>query len=163
MISRRALLASALFVPIAACNSSGNINTQLVSTVLQDAQAIASGFRSALTQLTSLPNSTIPADVLNTAQSALAGIQGVVASLVGATDVASAQPFVQQLWTFVNTFVAAMAPFMPPPINTYLVAATVLLPVIESAVNLALPPVTAPQLPAPTTTSPDAARAKLTS
>lgn len=118
------------------------LNTPTVAQVSADVSLVAGGLQNALTALSAVPNLNIPTDTLNIAQASLSGLKTAAASIAGASSPAAAQPMVQQVETYVNTFVGAVSavPGIPDNVRAYLQAANVLLPVIEVAVNMAVPP-----------------------
>jgi hypothetical protein len=154
------ILALFAAVSIAACstNSDGTktINAPTVATVSADVSLVAGGLQNALKAAAAVPNLNIPTDTLNIAQASLAGLQGAAQSIAGASSTAAAQPMVQQVETYVNAFVGAVSavPGLPDSVRAYLQAANVLLPVIEIAVNMAVPQ-------PPATATADQARAAL--
>lgn len=145
-LNRRMLLrTSALALPaigLAGCASLGITLTP--AQVAQDAASIAGGLAQVVASLgtaaglSSTDISTI-AQWASTAQTAASG----VASTLTASQ---ALPFVSQIAVAVNTVVAILAKVtvLPAPIPTILAAAEVLLPVLESAVGIAVPAGAAP-------------------
>lgn len=156
MLARRSLFAVVPFAALTACN--GMPPSQNIAVVAQDVQIIATGLSKTLTQLSALNLPGLTPAVLDIAQTALAGLQTVAKALAGVSTATDAQPLVVRVEGYVNAFVGAvsMLPVLPPEIRTALIAAQLLLPIIETAVNLAVPPKTA----APTMTL-DQARAAL--
>jgi len=133
MLARRTVLAAPLV--LAACG--GGAPSQTLTTVVQDVQTIAMGLSKTLTQLSMLNLPGLTPAILDICQTALAGIQTVGQALLGVSSTTDAQPLVQRVEGYVNAFVGALAFLpLPGPIQLALVAATILLPIIESAVNL---------------------------
>ncbi len=153
MLARRAILAAPL--ALAACN--GMPPSQSIQTVAQDVQIIATGLGKTLTQLSALNLPGLTPAILDMAQTALAGLQTVSQAFAGVSTATDAQPLVIKVESYVNAFVGALSILpLPPEIKTGLLAAQILLPVIEMAVNLAVPPKTVA-----TTMTADQARAAL--
>jgi hypothetical protein len=72
---------------------------------------------------------------------AVADIQTVAAAVAAAATPAAALPSVQQLEVDFNAIVNSLAGLpLPPPISSALTAASVLLPIIELAVGMIVPP-----------------------
>lgn len=128
---RRSFIISSSALGLAACQTVD----KNVAIVAADAKIITNGLAGILPQLGAL-GIGIPAEVAT----ALASLQSVADSLGAATTVASAQPLVQKIETYVNTIVGALAaiPLIPPPISLVLQAASILLPVLETAVGLVI-------------------------
>lgn len=164
---RRRLLAltPAAAIALAGCagGAPGAPSAQNVAVAIQDVGLIATGLGNALPQLAALNVPGLTPQVLATCKTALLGIQACAQAIKGATTPEAAQPTVAQVETYLNAIVGALAGLpLPPPINTALLAATILLPLIEAAVNMAVPPSTT--LPAPAATpamTPDQARGVL--
>lgn len=150
---RRAILAAPLAV--AACSGAPMPPTQTIAVVAQDVQIIADGLSRAMTQIAALGVKGLTPALLDICQSALSGISSVAKAIGATTSVADAQPLVVRVEGYVNSFVGALSLLpLPAEIKTALVAATVLLPVIEAAVNIAVPA-------ASTAMTPDQARTAL--
>ena len=133
-MNRRTVLLAPL--ALAACNNPAQIDTVL-ATVVADAQTIAGGLQGMLPQLGALNLPGLTPAVMAIVGSAVADLQGVATSLQSVSAVASAQPLVQKIESYVNVIVSTLAALpLPPPISTILVAASVLLPVLESTVGL---------------------------
>ena len=152
VVSRRKLLltgASLMPLVLVACN--GNAN-QVAAVVAADATIIANGLSGALTQISTLNISGLTTDKLQTIQLAVTSLKNVATALSGATSIAAAQPLVQQIATDLNAVVGALAQLpLPPQIALPLQAAAILLPVIETAVQLAITQINVPQAPTATT------------
>ena len=133
---RRNLLLGTTALSVTAC--AGKTVDQVVVTVAADASTIANGLTGVLAQLGPLASTYgISGATMALIGTAVAGLQSVATQVSGATTAASAQPMVQKIETYVNTIVSALAGLpLPPPISTALMAAAILLPVIESAVGL---------------------------
>lgn len=158
MLTRRELLSRTLLVSPAALALYGCANAnQIAATVAIDASTIATGLQGALANISTLNISGLTADKLQTVGLALAGLKSVATALALATTNAQAQPLVQQMETDLNAIVGALAALpLPPQISVALQAAAILLPVIEAAIGMVLPPPTAPATSAAMT--PDQAR-----
>jgi hypothetical protein len=153
MLSRRSLCLAVPLV-LAGCNGQAPSGPS-IAMVAQDVNLIAGGLSKALTQVQMLGVPGLTPQILNTCQIALTGVQGVAQSLAGVSSVQDAQPLIVRVEGYVNAIVDALAVLpLPPPVQTALLAATILLPVVEAAVNMAVPPAAA-------TMTPDQARAAL--
>lgn len=153
MVARRALFATFALVTLALASCTPS---QLQSTLKQaasDASIIATGLKNALPQLAAIQG--MPAGTIAKAGVLVSDIQSVAAAINASTSASAALPSVQQLEADVNTLVSTLASFpLPPPVSTILQATSVLLPVIEIAVGLAVTPHAG-------TMTPDEARAVL--
>lgn len=141
----------------------GKSPAQGIAQVVSDLQLIAQSFTAALPSFAKIVgiNSNTLSQIQNWISQIVAAAQGVASAANGS----AAQPFVQQVETDLNAIVGALAGLpLPPPIGTVLAAAGVLLPVIEAAVGLVLPPSSpARSLAAMRPMTPDQARAALRS
>jgi hypothetical protein len=143
MITRRLLVSAAPAVALApllaAC--AGKTVDQSIATVVTDVSTIANGLQGTLTQLGALGVAGLTPAIVSTVGNYVADLQQVATQVSGATTTAAAQPLVQKVETYVNTIVSTLALIpLPPPISTALQAAAILLPVIEVAVGLLVPP-----------------------
>lgn len=131
---RRSILIGS-FALLVGCNNPPGTN-KTVAQVANDVNVIAAGLQGVLTQLG--PMTGINSDTLIKVSTAIAGIQSIAKSISQVSDVASAQPLVQQLETYLNTIVSVLAavPFLPPPVTMALQAASILLPVIETLLGM---------------------------
>jgi hypothetical protein len=157
MRRRRVLAIGSLagLLPLAAC-AGGQLPTPSIGVVANDVKIIATGLQGVMNQLGALSVPGLTPQVLNTCQTSLAGLQTCAAAIANASSAVDAKPTVEQVEGYVNAFVGALAVLpLPAPVNTALVAATILLPVIEAAVGLAIS--NAP----PATMTPDQARSAL--
>jgi hypothetical protein len=143
-MNRRTLLANSSIVAIGLTavgivGCAGLTTNQVLSQAAADANAIAQGLKNILPQIGALAGVS-PATVATVGQ-AIADIQTVAAAITGATTAGAAQPSVVQLETDLNAIVAALASLtvIPPPISTALMAASILLPLIETAVGMVVP------------------------
>lgn len=159
MITRRLLVIGAAPFGLAACSSMPS--SERIAAVAQDVQIIATGLSRTLTQLALLDVPGLTPAVLDICQKALGGIQQAARALASASSVSEAQPLVLRVEGYVSAILAALAAIpLPTDIQRALAAATVLLPVVMMAVNLAVrPAVTA--VPAAAPMSPDQARSAL--
>lgn len=137
MLSRRALLATTALVPAAALVAcAGTTVPQALQQAAQDVLLIDNAFVAILPDLGPL----LSASTLAIVQQAVTGIQSVAAAITGATTIASAQPLVIQLESDINAIVGAVAGLnLPGTIGQVITAASILLPVIEVALNMILP------------------------
>lgn len=120
---------------------------QVVATASAYVNLIAASLPSTLKQLVALNVPWLTPDKVSVANAAIAGFQGVATSLGQASTQAAAQPLIQKLELHLTTFLSALpVALLPPPFGTIVSAAIILLPVIYTMVNLAVPT----QLPAPT-------------
>lgn len=155
--TRRHFLLSGILLSVSACNGQAPSSSN-VAMVAQDVNLIAGGLSKAIAQLQVIGVPGLTPQILNICQTSLAGVQGVAQSLAGVSTVQDAQPLIVRVEGYVNAIVGALAVLpLPPPVQTALLAATILLPIVEAAVNLAVPPQPAPAM------TPDAARAALAS
>jgi hypothetical protein len=157
-----ALLLLAVF-PFSLLGCAGQSAQQVVTTAAQDMATVASGLDGALSGLAGLNIKGLTPDKVQKVQAAIADLKTAATALAQASSAGAAQPIVQQVEGDVNAIVTALAGITWPPeqktIATALDAAQVLLPVIESAVGMVLPPAAAPKAAA--ALSPDQARAIL--
>lgn len=136
---------------------------QDISQAVSDLQLIAQSFTAALPAFSRIVG--INSQSLSQIQSWIANITAAASGIASAANAAAAQPFVQQVESDLNAIVGALSGLpLPAPISTVLAAAGVLLPVVEAAVGLALPPSSpARSLAARRPMTPDQARAALRS
>ena len=139
-VTRRALLGATALTPLAlaGCNLTGGNADAAVSLAVTQTQTMISAAETTLSGLAALKN--IPGltpDVVNQTQTALTSLNSVSSALGGVTTVASAQPVVQKVETYVNAIVAALLPWpLPPPYNLVVAAMAITLPLIEAGVNM---------------------------
>lgn len=141
-VSRRKLFAIgggsavAAVIVLAGCSNFASVE----QTVGADANLLASGLSTSLASLAALKG--IPGltpDVVAKVQTALGAVQAIAAALQNAGSQAQGQALVQQLETAVNTIVAALTVLpLPPQILLGVDAAAILLPIIETGINLAI-------------------------
>jgi hypothetical protein len=140
IISRTALVGAG--VTLFGCTAA-QVNSAL-SQVATDAQTLSAGLSGAMASLSTLNIPGLTPTIIGRVQTAIASVVTVANALSGATSTNSAQPLVQQLEGDVNAVVDALAGLpLPAEIELPLQAAAVLLPVIETAVGLAISQVTA--------------------
>lgn len=134
-----AALAGAALLALVGCTN-GTLNNQAVATVAQDVAIIANGLKGALPALGTA--GAIPADKLGAISQAIANLQTVSVTIAAAASTSAALPDVQQVEADVNAIVAALVgvPGLPQNVTLALVAAQVLLPVVETAVGMIVPP-----------------------
>jgi hypothetical protein len=141
---RRQLLASVAVIPITGCTLTFD---QVLATVVSDVNLIASALPGVLKQLLALNLPWLTPDKAASANAAIAGVQAVATGLGSVSNQAAAQPLVLKIETYLTAFVTAIPiALLPPPFNTIVSAAIILLPVIYTMAAVAMP---AP-LPAPT-------------
>lgn len=120
---------------------------QVVATASAYVNLIAAALPNTLKQLQALNVPWLTGDKVTIANAAIAGFQSVATSLGQASTQAVAQPLIQKLELYLMAFLTALpVALLPPPFGTIVSAAIILLPVVYTMVNLAVPT----QLPAPT-------------
>jgi hypothetical protein len=150
MLRRNILAVSLAPLALGACAGGNLPSSQSIAIVAQDVKIIASGLSKAFTQIQALNMPGLTPKLMDVCQQALTGIQSVADAMSGVTTVADAQPLVVKVEGYVNAFIGALSVLpLPPTIQTALIAATILLPIIETAVNLAMPPKVAATIVAP--------------
>lgn len=108
-----------------------------IATALGDVQILSQGLQGALGALKQVQG--IPQDVVTSAGNIVGQINTVAAQMQSATTSAQAQKLVQQISLLVNTLVQGVTPFVAgTPAGPIFAAASVLLPVIEVAVGIAM-------------------------
>jgi hypothetical protein len=154
--------ASVSAITLAACAAIDPNATpqQNLARVVTDVDNIVGAFAKSLPQIGAVHG--ISAATLKTVTDAIGNMQVVGKALAdAATSITAAQPLVQQIETDVNAVVDAVAMLpLPPALSAVFQAAMVLLPIIESAVNLSVPAPVAAKAKA-AGMSPDEARAIL--
>lgn len=111
-----------------------------ISTIISDVQLIAGGVQSTVSTLAFLPG--INPTMLTNVNTALGALQTTLAALQTATTATAAQPLLQQIDAAINAIVGAVAgiPGLPFEVTLALDAASILLPIIEAAVNQVITP-----------------------
>lgn len=140
MISRRnVFLLGTSALALGACSLTPAQVSAISGQAVSDVQTIASGLKAILPQIAAVVG--IPATTVTTVTNLVGDISSVAAGISTATAQSSAQTVVQQVEADVNSVVSVLAaiPFLPPPIILALQAATVLLPAIETALNMIVP------------------------
>lgn len=149
-LTRRHLLTTTMIggTALVAVGCAGTTANQALQDAASDVKTIAAAFQAILPALGSVAGLSTTA--VATVGAYISDLQNVATSVAGATTNAAAQTGVQQVETDINGIVAALAvlPVIPPPFSIALQAAAVLLPVIEAAIGMLIPPT-----PAPVTTS----------
>jgi hypothetical protein len=149
MFSRRSFV-SAVAALLLALSPIACTSVQIHAAMKQaamDTSLIALSLKNALPQLAAIQG--MPADTITELAGYVDDLQRVAAAINAAASASEALPSVQQLEADLNSIVGALATFpLPPNISTVLQAATVLLPVIEVAVGIAVPPQAGPMSPA---------------
>lgn len=134
MNRRNFLVAAPLF--LAACQTTTPFD-QTLAKVVSDVNILATGLKGVLTQLTTTNVLGLTSTVLNTITTAISNIQAIAGAIGQVTSIAATQPLIQKIESYVNTVVAALAALpLPPAIAMALQAASILLPIIETAVGL---------------------------
>ncbi len=162
-MNRRTFLLGTTALPLSACGL--KLSPVVIGVIATDVSIVAAGMQSVLRALTSIPG--VPAAIVASVGTYVAGIQSVAAAIASvpagspATTVADKLKIIEG---FVNAIIAALAAlaFIPPPISTYLVAASILLPVVEAAAGLVASMLSPPPSPVPVA-SPEQARVVLSS
>jgi len=135
MMVQPVLIPAAISLGVIACSSGSSVTE---ASVANDISLIANGFNNALSQPAVV--AVIPPAVLPKIQAALADLMTVAAAVKADPASAMSKGTVATVEADVNTIVGALAGLdLPPPAPTILAAATVLLPVIEAAVGIAVP------------------------
>lgn len=139
---------------LAACQ--GQSTATVVQGFVQDLGLIGSGLAGALPGL--VASGVVKGGALGTIQSAVANISSIAASVSTSTSVGAGQSTLQQIESLLNTIVGAAAGLpLPPPFGPALVAASVLLPVLEGLIGM----VSQLKTPQAAAMTPDQARAVL--
>ena len=161
MLSRRDLLAaSVLVIGLGACSGQGS--NPVLESAVGDVGLIAVGFEGVSPTIGAVPG--IAPGTLARVGEAVADLRVVAIRLTNADTAAAAQPLVQQAASDVDAVIIALqgVQVLPQKVQLALTAAAVLLPTIETSVDLVLPaaPATAARRVAVPMT-PDVARAIL--
>ena len=144
-VSRRTLMLGVVVLPLAAAACAtvdgkpldpAEIDRKL-KLVAADAKVIAAGLKSVLAQLSSLDIPGLTPQILDVAAIAISGTTDVANALQSVTTVAAAQPLVKKLVTYAQAFAGALAKLpLPKEVTTALNAAVILLPVVETTIDL---------------------------
>ena len=162
-MDRRHLLATAALLPLAACAPPGQSGSAVTpSQVVNDIGLIATGLTGALP---ALGLAGVSASTVATVGKYVSQISGLASSVSTALSTSAALPVVEQIGSVLQQILTVAGPLLPPPWGTAVMAAEVLLPVIESGVGMLVNAATpAPTAPAPLITmTPDQARQFLAS
>lgn len=144
-MNRRLFLAAALAAIPAAGTLGGcatvaqNIDSTL-KRIVDDTDTLAKGLSALVPSLSSVAGLSSETQALISAT--VLNVQTVADQVGAVSSVASAKPLVEKIETYVNTIVGALAalgPALPTPVSTILQAASILLPIIEIAVGIAVP------------------------
>lgn len=125
---------------LAACATTLNPHPGPITpaSVAQDVTLISSAFAAVVPQLSAVPGVT-PA-VTQAVNNAVADLQAVAGAIATADTAAAAKPLVVRVEANVNAVVAVLAGLpLPAPISSVLHAASILLPIIETAVGIIVP------------------------
>lgn len=140
MIMRRTLVAAVpLATPLGLAACAGMTVPQTIALVARDADRIATGLSTAVDRIAALNLSSFTPEILALCQKALAGVRSVAAALAVATSIPEAQPLAMRLEGYVNALLAALSfVTLPPDVQQIVTAATVLMPVILSMVDIVI-------------------------
>lgn len=135
-LSRRAALGGvsmAAVVALAGC--AGMTGTQLTQRIVTDINLVAGGLAKTLPTITGMPAQYQPQ--VNKIVKDITLVQGLTKTISTSLTATAAKPVVTQIVQDVNAVISVGAALpLPPPISTILLAASVLLPVIEAGVGL---------------------------
>jgi len=161
-MDRRHLLATAALLPLAACAPGQSASSVTPSQVVNDIGLIATGLTGALP---ALGLAGVSASTVATVGKYVSQISGLASSVSTALSTSAALPVVEQIGSVLQQILTVAGPLLPPPWGAAVMAAEVLLPVIESGVGMLVNAATpAPTAPAPLITmTPDQARQFLAS
>lgn len=142
LVSRRSLLTQAFalgaVLPVLASCGTNSFAAGLQQAT-SDVSLIATGLQSSLAQLTALNVPGMTPGTLAKIGTAIGEIQTVNAALGSVATATQAQPLIAQLEAAINALVATAATLpLPPQIQLPIAAAAILLPVIETAIGLAV-------------------------
>lgn len=153
-----ALVSAPIGVGLAGCaRLQGLSASQQLDQVASDVATIANGLAAVLPRLGQV-RGIDPATVAKVG-GYVTDLQKLSTALAKARTTPQAQPLVKQVESVVNAIAGSLVGLaLPPPIGPAVAAAGVLLPVVETAVNLVVPPT-----PAAGGMTPDQARALLQS
>lgn len=142
MFSRRILLASAAVAALGGCATFSSNFARAVG----DLRIIANGLRGALGNLANL--NIVPAGTAAQIAVWIDSIDRLATDAAGALTESGAKDTVKQIEVLLNSIITSLASFpLPPAITTALTAASILLPVVGSLLNMIIRP--APALSAP--------------
>lgn len=130
-MNRREFVVLSSATALTAC-AGGTTEVTVAIQVVQDVAQIASGLTGSLSSLSGSP-------LFNTISGYVTSIAKLASLVTTTTPVSSAQGTVGQIETLINDIlsVAADVP-LPPPFGPAIQAAAILLPVVESALNMLL-------------------------
>lgn len=133
-----AAAAALLMTSVTACTPDGQLSNQAVSVVAQDVAIIANGLQGTIPALNAA--GVIPAEKVAGVSQAIANLQALSSALATTASLSAAQPIVQQVELDVNAIVSALVGIkgLPQNVTLALVAAQVLLPVVETAVGMVI-------------------------
>lgn len=139
MLSRRALLATTVCIPVGAC--AGFTVDKGIAALVEYGTALYQGGRSMWLQLQASPllsfvSDQVKSDISTTGRA----IGAALNELKAAQSTAAAQPIVAKLGTYVRAVLAAFAkiPGLPPTIAVLIAAVQTVLPVLESLVGIGI-------------------------
>lgn len=137
MVSRREILGLLAVAPIAGCTASSTTTANTIAQqVVSDVGLIATGLQAALPGLTTTAG--ISATTVSKVGGYVSQLQSLASSVTTSLTTTSAQPVIQQVISVIGQIAAVAGPALPPPWGTAILAAEVLLPVIASAVGIAM-------------------------
>lgn len=139
-LSRRAALGGVSMGAVALlAGCAGLTASQVTQKIVTDIDLVANGLAKTIPTIQGLPSQYQPK--VNKIVTDIGYIRGLTKSISSSMSATAAQPVVSQIVNDVNAVLSAAAALpLPAPISTILLAASVLLPVIEVGVGL---PVTA--------------------
>lgn len=144
--TRRQLLlrgasALALVGAVSACATTGT-GTITLAPVIAAVQVLGAMASEAAQELDAInpPPAWLTAAVMSTVTTVVGQIEQVANQLSAVTTTASAEPLLQQLETYVQTFVTALSGLpLPPQILMYVQIAAVVMPLLFALLNMVVP------------------------
>jgi len=153
-------------IGLSACN--GLTFNQVTSQVAQDASTIADGLAGAFSNIQTLNIPGLTPDKVANINLSVQTLKAAATALQGAMNATSAQATVNQIEAALNAIVSTLAGLpLPTQIQLPLAAASILLPVIETALNMVITKINVPTATTPAgaaaarIASPDEARSIL--
>lgn len=137
---RLSLMALALPFVAGACATSDVQNAErILKIVVKNARTLGNGFKNVAAQLASLNIPGLTPQVWAIVNTSIDGVIKVAGELEGVTSIAGAKPLVEKLSIYVQTVVNSLATLpLPDGVVTALRAASIILPIIEMAVDMAI-------------------------
>lgn len=141
MLSRFFAFAGVLLA-LAGCGAATGDATsaQRIAKAARNASILATGLQTSVNLMADNPAIGMSEGTREKLQTALAGIRAASVALAETSSVDDARPLVLRLTEYANTIIstAAMIPGLPTPVSAGLAAASILLPVIQIAVGMAV-------------------------